>query len=201
MITADRVLNSFIALLTLFLVISFFRKDKNWVPERGKGAMRFFTTQSNILCAVACLLTGLALTSEGAIPRWIWMLKYVGTAAVTVTMLTVFLFLAPSIGKDWAKYLLSGTDIFMHLLTPVLALVSFCVFERQGMTFPESLAGLLPVLLYGPLYLYKILFAPPEKRWEDFYGFNKQGKWPVAFLRMLLGTFAICMGIMAIQKL
>ena len=201
MITADRVLNSFIALLTLFLVISFFRKDKNWVPERGKGAMRFFTTQSNILCAVACLLTGLALTSEGAIPRWIWMLKYVGTAAVTVTMLTVFLFLAPSIGKDWAKYLLSGTDIFMHLLTPVLALVSFCVFERQGMTFPESLAGLLPVLLYGPLYLYKILFAPPEKRWEDFYGFNKQGKWPVAFVLMLLGTFAICMGIMALQKL
>ncbi|MBP5727439.1 MAG: hypothetical protein J6Y48_10250 [Clostridia bacterium] len=201
MMTADRFLNSFIALLTLLLVISFFRKDKKWEAERGKFALRFFTTQSNMLCAVACLLTDLALSSEGTIPQWIWMLKYIGTAAVTVTMLTVFLFLAPSFGEGALKVLLSGTDLFMHLITPLLALVSFCVFERQGMTFLQSLAGLLPVLLYGPLYLYKILFAPPEKRWDDFYGFNKQGKWPVAFAAMVAGTFAICMGIMALQNL
>lgn len=201
MMTVDRILNVFIALLTLLLVLGFFRKDGKWEPERGKFALRFFTTQSNILVAAASLLTALALSSEGTIPRWIWTLKYIGTAAVTVTMLTVFLFLAPSIGKDWVKYLLTGSDIFMHLLTPLLALVSFCVFERQGMTFCESLWGLLPVLLYGPLYLYKILFAPPEKRWDDFYGFNKQGKWPVAFAAMVAGTFAICMGIMALQNL
>ena len=201
MMTVDRILNVFIALLTLLLVLSFFRKDGKWEPERGKFALRFFTTQSNILVAAASLLTALALSSEGTIPRWIWTLKYIGTAAVTVTMLTVFLFLAPSIGKDWVKYLLTGSDIFMHLLTPLLALFTFCVFERQGMTFCESLWGLLPVVLYGPLYLYKILFAPPEKRWDDFYGFNKQGKWPVAFAAMVAGTFAICMGIMALQNL
>ena len=182
-------------------MLGFFRKDGKWEPERGKLALRFFTTQSNILVAAASLLTALALSSEGTIPRWIWTLKYIGTAAVTVTMLTVFLFLAPSIGKDWVKYLLTGSDIFMHLLTPLLALFTFCVFERQGMTFLHSLWGMLPVLLYGPLYLYKILFAPPEKRWEDFYGFNKQGKWPVAFAAMVAGTFAICMGIMALQNL
>ena len=201
MMTVDRILNVFIALLTLLLVLGFFRKDGKWEPERGKFALRFFTTQSNILVAAASLLTALALSSEGTIPRWIWTLKYIGTAAVTVTMLTVFLFLAPSIGKDWVKYLLTGSDIFMHLLTPLLALFTFCVFERQGMTFCESLWGMLPVLLYGPLYLYKILFAPPEKRWDDFYGFNKQGKWPVAFAAMVAGTFAICMGIMALQNL
>ena len=201
MMTVDRILNVFIALLTLLLVLGFFRKDGKWEPERGKFALRFFTTQSNILVAAASLLTALALSSEGTIPRWIWTLKYIGTAAVTVTMLTVFLFLAPSIGKDWVKYLLTGSDIFMHLLTPLLALFTFCVFERQGMTFCESMWGLLPVLLYGPLYLYKILFAPPEKRWDDFYGFNKQGKWPVAFAAMVAGTFAICMGIMALQNL
>lgn len=201
MMTVDRILNVFIALLTLLLVLGFFRKDGKWEPERGKFALRFFTTQSNILVAAASLLTALALSSEGTIPRWIWTLKYIGTAAVTVTMLTVFLFLAPSIGKDWVKYLLTGSDIFMHLLTPLLALFTFCVFERQGMTFCESLWGMLPVLLYGPLYLYKILFAPPEKRWDDFYGFNKQGKWPVAFAAMVAGTFAICMALMAVQNI
>ena len=200
MMTVDRFLNTLIALLTLLIVVSFFRKDGQWVPERGKFALRFFTTLSNILCAAACLLTALAMNA-GGVPEWIWTLKYIGTAAVTVTMLTVLLFLAPSFGKGALKVLLSGTDLFMHLITPLLALVSFCVFERQGMTFCESLWGLLPVLLYGPLYLYKILFAPPEKRWDDFYGFNKQGKWPVAFAAMVAGTFAICMGIRALQNL
>ena len=200
MMTVDWFLNTLIALLTLLIVVSFFRKDGQWVPERGKFALRFFTTLSNILCAAACLLTALAMNA-GGVPEWIWTLKYIGTAAVTVTMLTVLLFLAPSFGKGALKVLLSGTDLFMHLITPLLALVSFCVFERRGMTFCQSLWGLLPVVLYGPLYLYKILFAPPEKRWEDFYGFNKQGKWPVAFAAMVAGTFAICMGIMALQNL
>ena len=199
MMTVDRFLNTLIALLTLLIVVSFFRKDGQWVPERGKLALRFFTTLSNMLCAAACLLTALAINA-GGIPEWIWMLKYIGTAAVTVTMLTVLFFLAPSFGKGALKVLLSGTDLFMHLITPLLALVSFCVFERRSMTFCESLWGMLPVVLYGPVYLYKILFALPEKRWDDFYGFNKQGKWPVAFAGMVLGTFLICMGIMALQN-
>ena len=199
MMTADWFLNILIALITLIIVVSFFRKDGQWVPERGKFALRFFTTLSNLLCAAACLLTALAINA-GGIPEWIWMLKYIGTAAVTVTMLTVLFFLAPSFGKGALKVLLSGTDLFMHLITPLLALVSFCVFEKRGMTFCQSLWGMLPVVLYGPVYLYKILFALPEKRWDDFYGFNKQGKWPVAFAGMVLGTFLICMGIMALQN-
>ena len=199
MMTADWFLNIVIALLTLIIVVSFFRKDGQWVPERGKFALRFFTTLSNLLCAAACLLTALAINA-GGIPEWIWMLKYIGTAAVTVTMLTVLFFLAPSFGKGALKVLLSGTDLFMHLITPLLALVSFCVFEQRGMSFGQSLWGILPVVLYGPVYLYKILFALPEKRWDDFYGFNKQGKWPVAFAGMVVGTFLICMGIMALQN-
>ncbi|MBR5959451.1 MAG: hypothetical protein IKZ98_00515 [Clostridia bacterium] len=200
MMTVDWFLNIIIALLTLIIVVSFFRKDGQWVPERGKFAIRFFTTLSNILCAAACLLTAIAINA-GGIPEWIWMLKYIGTAAVTVTMLTVLFFLAPSFGKGALKVLLSGTDLFMHLVTPLMALVSFCVFERRGMSFCQSLWGMLPVLLYGPLYLYKILFALPEKRWDDFYGFNKQGKWPIAFALMVLGTFLICMGIRLLQNL
>ena len=200
MMNVDWWLNILIALITLICVLLLFRKDGQWVPERGKLVFRFFTTLSNVLCAAACLLTSLAINA-GGIPEWIWTLKYMGTAAVTVTMLTVLFFLAPSFGKGALKVLLSGTDLFLHLVTPLLALVSFCVFERRGMSFCRSLWGMLPVVLYGPLYLYKILFALPEKRWDDFYGFNRQGKWPAAFACMVLGTFLICMGIRAAQNL
>ena len=197
---ADIILNLLIFLITAALVVFLFCKDGQWVPERGKSAFRFYTVQSNCLCAAVSLLMALA-SLAGPVPQWVWTFKYIGTAAVTVTMLTVFLFLAPSIGKDWFQILLKGADnMFMHLLTPLMALVSFCLLEKRGMTFPESLFGMLPVILYGPLYLYKILYAPEGRRWDDFYGFNKGGKWPVAFTGMVIGTFLICLGIMALQN-
>ena len=196
----DVVLNLLIFLITAALLVLFFRKDGRWAPERGKYAFRFFTCQSNILCAISALLMAVSQLT-GNVPQWIWTLKYTGTAAVTVTMLTVFLFLWPSIGKGGLKRLLAGYDLFMHLITPLLAVLSFCLLEKQGMSFLRSLWGLLPVVLYGQHYLYRILYAPEGKRWDDFYGFNKQGKWPVAFSFMLAGTFAVCILFMLAQNM
>ena len=68
------------------------------------------------------------------------------------------------------------------------------------MGFGQALWGMLPVILYGILYIYKSQFAAPEKRWDDFYGFNRGGKWPVSLACMLTGTFLICMGLMALQN-
>ena len=190
------VLNAVIFAVTAIIVIRFFFRDGQWDVRRGCYAMRFFTTQSNILCAVAALL--MCLFPQA---RMAWLVKYIGTAAVTVTMLTVFLFLAPSIGKGGLGQLLKGSDLFMHLITPLLALISFLFLERRGMSFAVSLLGMLPVLLYGPLYLYRIRFAPKERAWEDFYGFNKGGKWPVSLVMMGMGTFLICMALMVLQNL
>ena len=193
----DIILNAAIFLITLIIVVFiFFRKDHNWDLKRGRSALRFFTAQSNVMCAAAALMMCFFPQS-----RAVWLLKYAGTAAVTVTMLTVFLFLAPSVGKDWVSVLLKKSDLFMPLITPLLALASFCFLEKRGMSFGTALLGMLPVALYGPWYLYKILYAPAEKRWDDFYGFNKGGKWPISFVMMAIGTFLICMGLMALQNL
>ena len=68
------------------------------------------------------------------------------------------------------------------------------------MTLRTALLGVLPVLLYGSLYLYKVIYAPQGKRWDDFYGFNKNGKWPVSFAAMLAGAFAVSMLFMFLQN-
>ena len=200
--TVDLLLNLVIFVITTVLVVLFGRKEGQWVPERWRKAFRYFTCQSNVLCAAAGLLTA-AFGLAGDVPEWVWLVKYAGTAAVTLTMLTVFLYLAPVIGEGWVEKLLTGkiSDLFMHLITPVLALVSFLVFEHRGMTFPQSLIGMLPILLYGSLYVYKVLFAPEEKRWEDFYGFNRGGKWQISAAAMLVANFLICLGLMALQNI
>lgn len=177
-------INLIIFVVTFIFTAQLFFRDKKWCPERAKNAFRFFTVQSNVLCAISALFLLLYPDAD-----WAFYLKYIGTCAVTVTMMTVLLFLGPVFGY---QYMFRGSDLFMHLLTPLMAIVSFCVFERRGLSLPESFLGLLPVALYAPLYLYKILFASVDKRWDDFYGFNRNGKWYISYLLMHLGAAIIC---------
>lgn len=194
MIQVSAVLNAVIFAVTLVIVILHFRNEGKWDAGKGRYAFRFFTEQSNAFCAVSALLMLLFPSAS-----WAWLLKYIGTAAVTVTMLTVFLFLWPSVGS--LKPLLEKSGLFLHLITPLLAIISFSFFEKRGMDLMTAIMGMLPVVIYGILYLYMIIIAPPEKRWEDFYGFNKGGKWPVSFACMLIGTFAVCMVLMMLQNI
>lgn len=190
----DLICNALIFLITILASLHFFHKDGTWAFRHGKKVFRFFTFLSNLLCALAALLMCLAPGQ-----RWVWLLKYVGTAAVTVTMLTVFVFLAPAMGS--LRDLLKGSDLYMHLVTPLLALFSFCVLEKRGLGFRPALLGLIPVVAYGLVYFYQVIVAPEDRRWEDFYGFNKGGKWPLSVAAMLGGCFAVCMALMALQNL
>lgn len=191
----SRIINGIIFLITLVIVLSLCRNEGRWSAAGARNALRYFTVQSNILCALSALL--LCLFPEA---RWAWTLKYIGTQAVTVTMLTVFFFLGPTLDCG-LRGLLRGRDFFLHLATPLLALLSFLLFERRGMGLGTALPGLLPVALYGALYLYRVILAPADRRWEDFYGFNRGGKWPLSMGAMLLGSFLVCLGLMALQNL
>lgn len=197
---ADIVVNLVIFAITGAILIFFARKDGRWTTGTLRVAFRFFTCQSNALCAAGALLTAIA-AMLGEVPRWIWTLKYIGTAAVTLTMVTVFVYLAPLVGKGWAERLLKGADLYMHLVTPLLAILSFCLLERRGMSFLWSLWGLLPVALYGPHYLYRISRAPAGKNWEDFYSFNKHGHWKRSFTLMFAASLLLCVIFWLIQNI
>jgi len=190
--TASIVINGIIFLTTLLLLVRCFRKDGAWQLERGLKAFRYFTVLSNALCALTALVLAISELG-GEASRAALLLKYLGTSSVTVTLLTVFLFLGPTQGGYGP--LLSGDNLYMHLIGPLLAIVSFCFLEKRGLTFPQALLGMIPVLLYGVLYLYKVVYAPQARRWEDFYGFNRNGKWPIAFSGMLLGTLVVCVAL------
>ena len=89
----DLFLNALIFIITLVLTLGFFLKDGVWKFSYGRKAFRYFTVQSNVLCAVAALM----MCFDAFLP-WAWGLKYIGTVSVTVTMLAVFLFLGPNMG-------------------------------------------------------------------------------------------------------
>ena len=148
--------------------------------------LRYFTAQSNVLCAFASLAVAAARLS-GGVPAAVLLFKYIGTVAVLVTLLTVLVFLGPQYGY---KLLFSGPDLWLHLVCPLLALFSWLLWDRLPLASGTALLGTLPVLFYGLLYLRRVVF---QKRWEDFYGFNRGGRWPVSFAAMIVCTALLCL--------
>ena len=183
--TVSILINAAIFLTTLVLIVLGFRRDGVWDVKRGLKAFRFFTVLSNVFCAMAAL--GMVFSASGTA----LLFKYLGTVSVTVTLLTVVFFLGPTQGGY--AMLFSGENLYMHLIGPLLAILSYGFLEKRDMSFGTALLGMVPVALYGVMYLYRVVLAPEEKRWEDFYGFNRGGKWPVAFSGMLLMTLAVCL--------
>ena len=178
----DTAINILIFVITAISLLFCFRKEGRWDLQKGLKSLRFFTILSNLFCAVCALL--LVLSSA----QWAWLLKYVGTVAVTVTLLTVMFFLGPNMGY---KQMFSGKDLYLHLCGPLMAIVSFCFLERRyNLSFPLSLLGILPVIIYGFVYLFEVVIL---KNWEDFYGYNKDGKWNLSMAAMFAGGFAVCM--------
>ena len=179
------VLNALIAPLAVLAVLGHSRRHSL------RYILRFFTALSNLLCGAAALTVAISRLM-GDVPQAVLLFKYMGTVSVTVTMLTVLLFLGPTIGF---RLLLTGPDFWLHLVCPVLALVSYFGWDQPEMPFAGVLLGVLPVALYGALYLYQVIFA---KSWEDFYGFNRGGKWKISLAAMLAATVLVSVALWAL---
>ena len=178
--------------LTMFVIQTLtFRKEGRWQFRRGLKAFRYFTVISNVFCALAALVMAVAqIANRVTMP--VVLLKYMGTVSVSVTLLTVLLFLGPTQGYG---EMLRGRNLYMHLVGPLLAIVSYCLWEKRPMSFGMALTGLIPVLVYGLVYLNQVILAPEARRWDDFYGFNRGGHWPAALAMMLAGTLAVCVAL------
>ena len=192
--------------ITMSLVFYACRKDEegNVSAANVKRTLVFFTTLSNLFSALTSLIIAIveiALICKGSvdIPLWALVLKYVGTAAVTVTLMTVLVFLGPTQGYP---LMFKGSGIYVHLIGPVLSIISFCFLETSmKISFPLMLLGLLPTLIYGSFYLRQVVIVGKENGgWDDFYGFNQGGHWKIYFSAMVIGTFLLCLGLYALHN-
>lgn len=177
------------------------------LPKQKIGIFRFFTYQSNILSAAVSLvflIYRVIMLVNGRvnpeIPEALIILRLISTAAVEVTLLTVIFFLAPSMG--WVL-MYKADCLYMHTLGPVFALLSLILFDRDiYIGFPLMLTGMISVVLYSFLYLYKVVRLGEENGgWPDFYGFNRNGMWPVSIIAMYAAAFLISAGISALHNL
>lgn len=137
---------------------------------------KFFTIDSNILVGISSLLmiiyeNKLLKSKIDKIPNNIYILKQIGTSAVTLTFLTTLLFLTPQYGF-YSMY--SNNNLFFHLIVPILSIISYILFEKHSNRKKYALYGIIPMAIYSVYYIANILIHLNDGGLTtkyDFYGF------------------------------
>lgn len=193
-------LNLAVFVQTFCSILTYFRPDRD-----GMGCFVYFTVDSNILAAVVSLILAVfeikGMKTGKTAPKWAVILKFMGTVAVGVTFFTVMLFLGPTSEVGFGP-LVTGHNLFLHVLNPLAAMFSLAVLERKpNLRLAETLWGLVPTILYGIVYFYKVMILGPGKGgWFDFYGFTLGGMWYLSAIALPLATWLIALGIWALRK-
>ena len=166
----------------------------------GMKSLRYFTVLSNLLQGFASLahITAVARVLAGrtaCVARAVVRLKYAAVVSVSITFLTVMLFLGPVLGY---RGMFAGPNLWFHLVVPLAAALDFCALDREGRVFfVDSIIALLPVALYGVFYGLNILINGMGEpgRSNDWYGFALGGAKtiPLAFLIIGLASWGVAL--------
>ena len=193
---ASTIINAVLAIVTpvLWLMPYVGDGDAKRLTVHGLRSLKYFTVLSNLLSATASLLYVLvSAAGHDALPVWVLVLKLVATSAVTLTLMTVLVLLGPQFG--W-KSMFEGTSLWMHLLSPLLAIVDCVLFVPVGtLPFGATFAAAAPCVLYGIWYLMQILRHDVQEgdKTYDFYGFLRWGRSriPLVMCGMFAGSWVL----------
>lgn len=195
------------ALIILFVfgafVWSFFQKAEGELLSKGITSLKYYTVLSNLflgVSAIPMLVFSVQNAKKGEIktPLWAIVLKFAAVVATTITFLTVvvvFIPLAIKEGYSWFS-LFSETNLFNHLITPLVGLLGFCLCEiSPKLKFRHTPWGIVSVILYEIFYTFNYYFHWVDSGRDnpdylyDWYGFTNGGKNPV-WLVIIIGVVA-----------
>ena len=189
------IVNTLVVVLEIMAISFFFTRDTQSVlGVSGFTCFRYFTTDSNIIAALGCLVQipfciKALRSGKNELPAWANKLKYVGTVLVTLTMLVVVCYLIPVQGVG---LMTASSNLYLHILCPPLVILSFLLLEKGEIKKRDALWSTGTVLIYAIVYLIMVVAIGPDKGgWPDFYKFNDNNTWPYFFVGMMAFTYLI----------
>lgn len=204
------ILNLLVFIFTLLGVIIMFTGFKFMhgvepILETTKlGMFKFFTVDSNIFIGIVSLIFLIyeirKLKYKKEIPTSLYVLKLTATSSVSLTLLVVFFYFVP-ITSFQILPMIMNSNLFFHLIIPVLSIISFVFFEKtKKIEYKFTFLGLIPTLLYGIYYLINVLIHIENNKISptyDFYYFVQNGIWtsiiviPIIFVISYITNFLL----------
>ena len=196
------VLNSIIVILSIIGTIFMLEGIEFMGPEHTLAATRiemfkFYTVDSNILMGVVSAVfivfeLRLIKGKIDIIPTQVYVLKLIGTVGVTLTFLTVVLYLG-HIAENGFFSMFMNTNLFFHFIIPVLSMITFIFLEKTDqIKFKHTFIGTTTMLVYAVFYVINILLHIENGKVSpkyDWYWFVQQGIWSMIIVLPLMIVF------------
>jgi len=172
-----------VLMATIFMITGFhFMSDDIVLDATKLSAFKFFTVDSNIFMGIMALIFAIYEyqiidKKSKKIPEKIYVLKLVSTTSVMLTFLVTVLYLAPY-AKTGFFSMFQNSNLFFHLIIPVLSLITFIFFENKNLKFKYTFYGLIPTFFYAIFYVINILTHLENGKISfkyDWYGFAQGG--------------------------
>ena len=179
----------------------------DFLEIKNHSPFQFFTVDSNLfmgaLSLVYSVFSILVVKNKiDKVPKIIYILKYFATAAVTLTMLTVILFLAPISSYGYFS-LFKNSNLFLHLLAPLLSIIVFIFFDEYNeLTKKEVLLSISPTVIYGIYYVTNVATHYVDGEVElgyDWYSLGQLG--PASLVISSIVMLFVTLGIGALLNL
>ena len=209
------ILNILIFVFTLFATISMvigfkFMDSLDVLSSRNFGAFRYFTSDSNVFAGLVSLAFVIyKFTPKGKknhiIPRAFYILKLAATTGVTLTMMVTVFYLAPTSNGNFLHYFMNS-NFFMHLITPLLCIISFIFFEvAEPQKLVMSFTGIIPMMLYSFFYTPNVLLHLDNGKvdrtydWYNFLAGGAQTVWIVVPILYCI-TWIFALGLWVLNR-
>ena len=126
------------------------------------------------------------------------------TTSVTLTFLVVFMYLGP-ISKDGIKSMLQNSNLFFHLIIPVLSIITFIKYEKTNLKLKDTIYGIIPTITYALFYTTNVLIHTNNGKVSpiyDWYWFVQNGvKQAIIVLPLIiLITYAISLTLYKLNR-
>ena len=174
--TTGIILNVILFIFTVIGIILMLTGDPESGNLQASGIenFKFYTVLSNVYCGlVSAIYLIFALLKKNT--EKIRALKLSAVCGVTITFAVVAFMFGPLYG--WLRFY-TDSNLFFHLLEPVVALVEFLIVRREKMPLRYAVFAAIPTLLYAIGYMLNILINGIGGPWpytNDFYGFLNWG--------------------------
>ena len=177
-------INVLIVLLTIFASFIMFTGTKithgaEPILETTKlGMFKFYTVDSNLLMGITALIFIILQVKNKKISKNMYKLKLMSTTSVALTFLVVFAYLG-QIAQEGIKSMLQNSNLFFHLIIPLLSIINFTIFEKTGkLKLKDTIYGIIPTLIYGIIYTTNVLIHAENGKVSsvyDWYWFVQNG--------------------------
>jgi len=172
------------------------------LTSNGIENFKYYTVLSNVACGAVAGFYLVRTGKDHHMSNGLVAAKLMSVTAVTLTFLTIALFLGPIYGH---AILYRGSNFFFHLIIPILAIIDFVILDTGGrIPFRYAVYSAFPTIIYGCCYALN-LFVNGIGQWpetNDWYGFVNWG-YPMGFCifgMITIATFGIACFLRAIKN-